>query len=59
MLLYIAIIIKKVVGNIMEKLMIVESPNKVKTIKKYLDDSYEVISSVGHILKMSTRIENQ
>lgn len=42
----------------MEKLMIVESPNKVKTIKKYLDDSYEVISSVGHILKMSTRGTN-
>ncbi|WP_025755476.1 type I DNA topoisomerase [Mycoplasmopsis cricetuli] len=33
-------------------LVIVESPNKVKTIKKYLGDEYEVIASVGHIMKL-------
>lgn len=36
----------------MSNLVIVESPNKVKTIKKYLGDDYEVMSSVGHIVKM-------
>ncbi|WP_374847119.1 type I DNA topoisomerase [Metamycoplasma salivarium] len=36
------------------KLLIVESPNKVNTIQKYLGDDYKVMSSVGHILKMST-----
>ncbi len=30
-------------------LVIVESPTKVKTIKKYLGDGYEVASSKGHI----------
>ena len=34
------------------KLVIVESPNKVKTIQKYLGKEYEVMSSVGHIVQM-------
>ncbi|MBU4693072.1 type I DNA topoisomerase [Mycoplasma sp. CSL7491-lung] len=38
----------------MKNLVIVESPNKVNTIKKYLGDDYEVIASVGHFLKMKT-----
>ncbi|EGV00160.1 DNA topoisomerase I [Mycoplasmopsis columbina SF7] len=38
----------------MQKLVIVESPNKVATIKKYLGDNYEVIASVGHIMTLST-----
>lgn len=33
-------------------LVIVESPNKVKTIKKYLGNDFEVKASVGHIVKM-------
>lgn len=32
-----------------KNLLIVESPSKAKTIKKYLGDKYEVLSSKGHI----------
>ncbi|NQZ66010.1 MAG: type I DNA topoisomerase [Mycoplasmatales bacterium] len=34
----------------MGKLVIVESPNKIKSIKKYLGDEYDVKASVGHIV---------
>lgn len=33
----------------MSKLVIVESPTKVKSIKKYLGQGYEVMASMGHI----------
>ena len=39
----------------MKKLVIVESPAKVKTISKYLGDDYLVTSSKGHIRDLSTK----
>lgn len=39
---------------IMKNLVIVESPNKVSTIQKYLGDNYKVVASVGHFLQMKT-----
>ena len=36
----------------MSKLVIVESPNKIKSIEKYLGGDYKVLASVGHIVKL-------
>lgn len=37
-----------------KKLVIVESPNKVKSISGYLGDGYKVMASVGHIREIAT-----
>ena len=47
----------------MSKLLIVESPTKVKSIKKYLGGDYKVMASMGHIRdlpksKLGVDIEN-
>ena len=47
----------------MSKLVIVESPTKVKSIKKYLGNEYEVVASMGHVRdlpksKLGVDIEN-
>ena len=33
----------------MRKLLIVESPSKIKSIKKYLGSDFDVMASMGHI----------
>ena len=33
----------------MKNLVIVESPNKVKTISEILEKTFHVISSIGHV----------
>ena len=38
-----------------KKLVIVESPTKMKSIQSYLGDEYEVLSSVGHIRDLADR----
>src|SRR3984885_12792435 len=35
--------------NVAQKIVVVESPAKAKTINKYLGKDYTVIASVGHI----------
>lgn len=37
----------------MQKLLIIESPNKIKTLKQYLDKDFKIIATVGHIRDLS------
>jgi len=39
-----------------KNLLIIESPNKIKTIAKYLDgQDFKIISTVGHIRDLASR----
>jgi DNA topoisomerase-1 len=38
-----------------KKLLVVESPAKIKTIKKFLGDDFEIMSTVGHIMDLPKR----
>ena len=40
------------------KVVIVESPNKWKTIEKYLGGDYKVISTKGHVLDLAISGKN-
>lgn len=37
-----------------ENLLIIESPNKIKTISKYLDDSFKIVATIGHIRDLAS-----
>lgn len=39
----------------MKKLLIVESPAKIKTIQKFLDKDFRIVSTVGHIIDLPSR----
>lgn len=36
-----------------KKLLIIESPNKIKTLQKYLPSDFEIIATIGHIRDLS------
>lgn len=37
----------------MGKLLIIESPNKIKTLRQYLGDDFQIIATIGHIRDLS------
>ena len=39
----------------MKKLLIVESPGKIKTILKFLGADFKIMSTVGHIKDLPTK----
>jgi DNA topoisomerase-1 len=38
-----------------KKLIVIESPNKIQTIQKFLGKDYKILATIGHIRDLSTR----
>ena len=55
-MIYFAVIFKKqILSDMIENLVIVESPAKAKTIEKFLGKDFRVMSSFGHIRDLSKK----
>jgi DNA topoisomerase-1 len=38
-----------------KNLLIIESPNKIETISNYLDKSFKIIATIGHVRDLSNK----
>jgi DNA topoisomerase-1 len=56
-MIYFVVFLKRInVAEMVENLVIVESPAKAKTIEKFLGKDFRVVSSFGHIRDLAKKI---